>query len=120
MRYEIDDNEVLDHQTGLIWQRAIAEIVTYEETHEYAERVIRETSQAWRVPAIDELASLVDRGRCRPASGFPGMTSTLFWSSSPYVCYTDFVWYVSFGNGDIGISNPADRYGSVRLVRDKS
>jgi hypothetical protein len=120
MRYEIDDNEVLDRQTGLIWQRAIAEIVTYEETHEYAERVVRETGRAWRVPTIDELASLVDRGRCRPASEFPGMTSTLFWSSSPYVGYTDFGWYVSFGNGEIGISNPADRFGSVRLVRDKS
>jgi hypothetical protein len=52
-----------------------------------------------------------------PASGFPNMLETWFWSSSPYVGDAYFAWYVHFNNGNVGY----DYRGSgsaVRLVRN--
>jgi hypothetical protein len=118
MRHYILDGgtEVLDCQTGLIWRRDFAENLTFDQAFEYAERVARETGQAWRVPTIDELASLVDRGRCSPASAFPDMPGLWFWSSSPCVGFTQIAWIVSFFggyvDGDLRFNNFA-----VRLVR---
>ena len=117
-RYEMsaDGTEVLDHQTGLIWQRAIAENLTFDQASDYAERVAQETGLTWRVPTKDELASLVDDSRHKPASGFPDMPSERFWSSSPYVGDSSSAWVVSFNDGNV---NYYGRHCSlaVRLVR---
>jgi hypothetical protein len=82
MRYEILATEVLDHKTGLIWQRDIAENLTFDQAFEYAERISRETGLAWRVPTFGELRTLLDRSRHNPASAFPDMPSDWFWSST--------------------------------------
>jgi hypothetical protein len=117
MRYEIvSETEVIDHQTGLIWQREIAENLTYEQDLEYAERVAEETGLPWRVPTVDELASLVDRGRYAPASAFPDMPSDWFWSSSPYVGDASYAWVVNFSNGYVNSLNRNYDF-AVRLVR---
>jgi hypothetical protein len=119
MRYEIDDNEVLDHQTGLIWQRAIAENLTFDQAFECAERVARETGLAWRLPTKDELAGLVDKSRHFPASRFPDMPSGWFWSSSEWGWGdTDSAWLVDFAVGDAADGRQCNCY-AVRLVRDR-
>jgi hypothetical protein len=117
MRYEVNETEVLDTQTGLIWQKYFTENLTYNQALEYADRESRETGLPWRVPTVDELASLVDRSQVTPASGFPNMPETWFWSSSPYVGNTDLAWYVYFSNGNVDF-NDRDYSLAVRLVRN--
>ena len=118
-RYEmsVDGTEVLDHQTGLIWQRAIAENLTYKQALEHAERVAQATGLAWRVPTKNELVGLVDHSRCDPASGFPDMPSERFWSSSPYVGSISSAWSVYFNDGDVDVSYDRGYSDAVRLVR---
>jgi hypothetical protein len=113
MRYEIlSETEVLDHQTGLIWQRATAENLTFSEAQAHA----NDTGQPWRVPTIAELVTLLDWTRASPASAFPDMTPLAFWSSSPYVGSSSFAWSVSFVNGSV--YNVSRDYSiAVRLVR---
>jgi len=116
MRYKILDEEVIDTRTGLIW-RGVTEDLTYTKALEYAEHTSQETGQAWRVPTIDELASLADRSRCAPASCFPGMPARAFWSSSPFVGDTSYAWFVGFNYGVADISLRGHYY-AVWLVRD--
>jgi hypothetical protein len=116
MRYKILGSEVHDTQTGLIW-RSTAEDLTYEKAQAYAERVAQETGQAWRVPTIDELSSLVDRSRCDPASTFPAMASAPLWSSSLCVGYSDYAWVVGFDYGVVDL-NLCSYSLAVRLVRN--
>jgi hypothetical protein len=79
-----NDVVVEDSITGLVWQKEIAstgvarqdDAIAYCEASTYAGRT------DWRLPDIHELASLVDFGAARPASDFPGMPGSIFWSSS--------------------------------------
>ena len=117
MRYEVNETEVLDTQTGLIWQKYFTENLTYNQALEYADRESRETGLPWRVPTVDELASLVDRDRMTPASGFPNMPETWFWSSSPYVGDANYAWYVDFYDGYVYFNYRSLNL-AVRLVRN--
>ena len=117
MRYEVNETEVLDTQTGLIWQKYFTENLTHEEALNNAERVARKTGLPWRVPTIDELVGLIDWTRTSPASAFPDMPETWFWSSSPYVGRTNYAWYVDFNVGFVYYSNRYDGL-AVRLVRN--
>lgn len=116
MRYKILGSDVLDTQTNLVW-RSPTEVLTYAEALEYAERISRETGQVWRVPTVEELASLVDRSRRDPSSAFPDMPSAAFWSSSPCVGNSAFAWIVGFSYGLVNFSHRSN-YSAVRLVRD--
>jgi hypothetical protein len=113
MRYEIlSETEVLDHQTGLIWQRATAENLTFSEAQAHA----NDTGQPWRVPTIAELVTLLDWTRASPASAFPDMTPLAFWSSSPYVGNANSAWHVDFGYGGVDDGSRSSDL-AVRLVR---
>ena len=116
MRYEVNETEVLDTQTGLIWQKYFTENLTHEEALNNAERVARKTGLPWRVPTIDELVGLIDWTRTSPASAFPDMPETWFWSSSPYVGSSSLAWFVNFNFGVVNYSSRGYYY-AVRLVR---
>ena len=116
-RFEISGQEVIDHQTGLIWQQAPETgLFTFDEAQTRAQEVAQQTGLHWRVPTIGELTSLVDWTLSDPASSFEGMPSTWFWSSSPYVGSSDYAWVVNFS---YGIVYDSYRHHSlaVRLVR---
>ena len=117
-RYELsaDGREVVDHQTGLIWMKHVETGLKFDEAQAYAGQVARETWLAWRVPTAEELASLVNRSCCNPASGFPDMPSNRFWSSSPYVGDAHSAWSVSFDSGNVDSYYRSGSY-AVRLVR---
>jgi hypothetical protein len=72
----------------------------------------------WRMPANQELTSIVDMSRFEPAidiNYFPN-TESWYWSSSPYAYLSGRAWYVGFYYGD---SNYDFKYRTVfvRLVR---
>jgi len=88
----------------------------YEKSADGQEIIDHHTGLAWRVPRVDELASLVDRNLTYPASSFPDRLAHVFWSSSPYVGSTDLAWGVGFYDGGVG-SSYRDCALAVRLVR---
>jgi len=138
-RYEktADGTEVIDHQTGLIWRADIerrpgkkveegfifketkergADAFTFDEAQTRAQEVAQRTGLPWRVPTVDELASLVDRSRHGSASAFPDMPSKWFWSSSPFVGDASSAWVVDFYFGDV-VNYYRSSASAVRLVR---
>jgi len=56
----------------------------------------------WRLPNINELASLVEERCSEPAINvtlFPNTPSWFFWSSSPFAYYPENTWLVGFSHG---------------------
>jgi hypothetical protein len=74
----------------------------------------------WRVPSIDELEMLIDKGEKGnyiDSEVFPKNNGEWFWSSSPFAAGSKvFAWYVYFGSGVSNYFNK-DSYGYIRLVR---
>lgn len=118
-RYELSANgqEVIDHQTGLIWRQAAEEgEFTFEGALERAMAVASQTDTAWRLPTVAELITLIDHSRISPASGFPDERNNCFWSSTPYAGDSDNAWFVYFNYGSV-YYNYRNFTFAVRLVR---
>lgn len=54
----------------------------------------------WRLPTIEELASLIDHSTSEPASLDKTIRSNLYWSSTTYKKYKSCAWVVFFYFGD--------------------
>jgi hypothetical protein len=103
------DDAVLDKETGLVWERspatdkkALAGAIVYSTTRVVGHR------KGWRLPAIEELLSLVDPGAMNPTlpAGHPFLNVKLdyfYWSLTkgiPLPTDQNLVWGYNFGNAD--------------------
>jgi hypothetical protein len=103
------DDTVLDKETGLVWERSPATdkktlggAVVYAMTRVLAQR------KGWRLPAIEELLSLVNPAAVNPTlpAGHPFVNVQLdyfYWSLTrgiPLPTDQNLVWGYNFGNGD--------------------
>lgn len=73
----------------------------------------------WRLPAWNELETLVEYGATGPAINltvFPGTASARYWSSTASSRFTDYAWFIFFGDGS-GFYNDKRYQSYVRLVR---
>ena len=73
----------------------------------------------WRVPTINELDSIADKGRINPSIDshyFPNTLSSLFWSASPYARWSDLALLLQFRDG-YNLSISRGRRHHLRLVR---
>ncbi len=73
----------------------------------------------WRVPTINELENIANRGRSSPAidtTYFPNTNASDFWSASPNTHPQNWAWSVNFDYG-LSYSGTRDDYKHVRLVR---
>jgi len=109
----LNDLEVLDTQTGLIWRRDYRERVSWDEALEYAASL----GNGWRLPTKDELMTLVNKDRENPASDFPNMPSERFWASLSDVDYPSSAWSVYFGSGSASSIFKTGDY-DARCVRE--
>jgi hypothetical protein len=141
--------EVLDRRTGLVWQRCPVGMVsvwpasqsegclgtpeglTWEGAGRWAQTESRGRPQAWRLPTVHELNTLVDEAQHNPAlptafpkffppSGRSGRSSDLhyFWTANAFASdpASGSAWVIDFVRGDITnvlMKRPA----FVRLVR---
>jgi hypothetical protein len=116
MRYEISEDGTLDTRTNLVWVDT-KQILTHSDALARAEQEARETGQAWRVPELDEVLTLIDWTRVSPASSFPGMESGTVWTATLYRG-TDDVWYVDTYSGVVGYTYPEESH-YVLLVLER-
>jgi hypothetical protein len=100
MRYiEVSETEVLDSQTGLIWQASVKDNLTYHQALAYAKKLSKETGFHWRVPSKEALLALIEPDCKNPASSFPCMPAERFWSCSKDEGCMDSACVVDFYDG---------------------
>ena len=131
-RYQLlaSGSEVKDLQTGLVWQRcSVGQQWTGQtcageaSTFNFDQAQVKAlSSNGWRVPSKDELASLVDEAAGKPAihaHAFPATPARFFWTSTPRAGNAGGVWSVDFGDGGgiYDLDLRGNYYYHVRLVR---
>jgi hypothetical protein len=106
---------VLDKETGLVWEQSpdiIARIWTSACTHCYQREVANR--KGWRLPTIEELASLVDNDNTYPAlpTGHPfsNVQSSYYWSSTTSASDPSGAWGVNFDVGGVYYNAKTDNY----------
>jgi hypothetical protein len=106
---------VTDSLTGLMWQKTYV-TGSWQYALDYCEGLDYAGQTDWRLPDVNELASLVNEGKVGPASDFPGIPSDWFWSSSFCVGNTGYAWGVDFPDG--GDEDSKTSYeNNVRCIR---
>jgi hypothetical protein len=105
-------NACVGEATSMNWSEAMAMVNLFNQ-HGLAGH------KDWRLPAIPELASIVERQCFNPRVNevvFPGAPSKVFWTSMEKVGTTDLAYSLDFGGGNAK-ATLKDFKGAVRLVR---
>ncbi|MDD5287229.1 MAG: DUF1566 domain-containing protein [Desulfuromonadaceae bacterium] len=128
------DQSITDNLTGLIWTKdanlmktrdplftatydgagfPIPEEegagATWQQALDYVKKLNSENylgHNDWRLPNINELAILVNRGQTNQVTwlnsqGFSNVQSSVYWSGSTYASYTNGAWVVSMSDGSV-------------------
>ena len=127
-----DNGETWQISTNLIWMRCAygqtwdgdscsgeAEPLTWLQALELSRAFSSNGSNAWRLPNVKELSSIVERACLRPAINaevFPNTPSDNFWSSTPSLMEQTQTWVVAFFNGNNALKEK-ERTHFVRMVR---
>ena len=109
--------EVVDNYTGLVWQQGYSETrLSHDAAIEYCASLDL-NGQAWRLPSIRELATLVDEAQVAPAidrTAFPdtqyGSRSNDWYWASHQAVGTTAGWAINFDDGFTGfnVGDPGD------------
>ena len=97
---------VFDKETGLLWEQSpdTGTFTWFNALEHCYPRNIGDRA-GWRLPTIEELASLVDTSSANPAlpAGHPftGVTTGTYWSATSNAGTNSFKWVVSFDNGGL-------------------
>lgn len=124
-----DGGEVLHRRTGLVWKRCsfgqtwdgtTCQGSPASRNWNLALGVAADAGEAWRLPSVKELLTIVERCRHDPAINrevFPETRAAVYWSSSPYMPLDGGALMVDFGHGRSSWSNKGlNRH--LRLVRE--
>ena len=121
-----DDDAVFDKETGLVWERSPAtDKKTLQGAVVYSTTKVVARRKGWRLPAIEELLSLVNpiaKGSTLPAH-HPFVNVKLdyfYWSLTrgiPTLNEQNLVWGYNFGNADTGCIAVAQAQCYTWLVR---
>ena len=109
---EFNGAAVRDNNTGLVWEQAPAptSAVFQDSTYGCANKTIA-GQKGWRLPAIIELASLVDPSVVGPGPTltvghpFTNVQSALYWSATTHAVTPTTAWIVDFTTGTLGSDN---------------
>ncbi len=107
-----------DPQTELEWQIEEPGKMSFEDAINYAKNLDLADRTDWRLPIVEELETLLDRGTYNPAlkEEVPFRSSSYYWSSTIYAPDDRFVWGVGFYSGGINYYGQSDNV-DVRCVR---
>jgi hypothetical protein len=115
---QIAPGEVRDAYTGLVWQHPAGSVGSLAEAIAYCPS-IGLNGNAWRLPSLKELLTLVDETTANPAidaNAFPGTAPDALVSSTPSDLPTPVRWFVDFHDG-VASTIFVDTIYSVRCVR---
>lgn len=96
---------VTDNNRGLQWQDDVNVTKSWIEAIDYCESLILGGYSDWRLPNFNELYSLADKSKSRPAidSIFRNVYNNYFenyyWSSTTVIAYKNSAWRVNFVHG---------------------
>ncbi len=107
---------IKDERTGIIWADTYATAKTWQEALKYCEDMDYAGSTGWRLPNVNELKSLLDYSLRNPATSFPAMPDQFFWSSTSYLGYGEYGWYVNFTYGEVYYHTKTNYY-HARCIR---
>ena len=114
-----------DPETGLIWEKQRAEktmfwketgaekTMLWKEALEYAKSL----GSDWRLPTIQELLSLIDFSRDKPACKITNTHCSYYWSSTTNAGNTSLAWSVDFLHGGVDYDSKSSNY-YVRCVKE--
>ncbi len=113
-RFELvmGDEAVLDKETGLVWAQDANLYngnITWQQAIDYCRNLSIADRKGWRLPTVEELASLVDSTQTHPCipSGHPfinvqSATVSYYWSSTTYEGDSTRAWCVTMSSGYVG------------------
>jgi hypothetical protein len=120
---ESPNDTVRDFGTGLVWQRTLGERgYTFDEARAYCAGLTLD-GQAFRVPSMKELQTLVDDAKEKSPvldeGAFPGTPAgrTLFWSSSASATTSSAAWFVNFATGET--ADATATLGDIKKLENK-
>src|SRR5262249_1977794 len=97
---------VLDKETGRVWEQSPSTTdIHWFEALRHCYQLEVGGRKGWRLPTIEELASLVDTSQPAPTlpagNPFSNVQSDSYWSATTVADDTARAWVVSFANGDV-------------------
>lgn len=100
----LDDDLVLDRETGLVWQRfPDALSVDWFQAVTFCYTMTAGNRKGWRLPTIEELASLIDPTQTNPSlpigHPFSNVQVSFYWSATTNAEDTSKAWGWIFTNG---------------------
>ena len=105
---------VLDNETGLVWEQDPSTTTrTWLNAQIHCNQKTVGGRKGWRLPTIQELASLVDPNNpggdpdLPPGHPFINVQSSNYWSATTRAFFTSFAWGVDFLDGVVGSSGKA-------------
>jgi hypothetical protein len=101
---------VLDVETGLVWEQAPStSSFTWSSAQFHCNASTTGGRRGWRLPTIQDLASLVDPNNLEgdpdipPGHPFSNVSATFYWSATTSVLDAGSAWYVDFlDEGGVG------------------
>ena len=86
----------IDPDTGLEWQVESPGRMTWHEAMAYADGLLLNGRDDWRLPTCREIESLLDRSKYRPEmrEEVPFRDTRSYWSSSTFGRHTNSAWIV--------------------------
>jgi hypothetical protein len=99
---------VLDQETGRVWEQSPSTSqFTWDDAISQCYRLEVDGRRGWRLPTIEELASLVDTSHPPPTlpagNPFSNVQSFVYWSATTVTLNTSVAWNVNFENNQVSV-----------------
>jgi hypothetical protein len=112
----MNSEAVLDRETGLVWEQSPNNAQTWDFAQLNCNVKTLGGRKGWRLPTLQELASLIDPTVAAPGPLLPpghpfgNVQSSVFWSASSSASNSAYAWDVYFGDGGVGNSLKSNTY----------
>jgi hypothetical protein len=107
----MNSDAVLDRETGLVWEQSPStSTVNWSDASIHCVGLSKGGRKGWRLPTIQDLASLIDPSVPPPGPTLPAghpfsnvLTSSVYWSASTFAHNASLAWRVDFSFGDVPV-----------------